>query len=291
MTLRILVATDLSAPSRHAVDRACRLAAEHAATPCFVHAINPGLLDSLQRMLGGDAPALVDRLTTDARQQLTALAADPQHALGLTTECAVVEGSPVIAIARHAEEIDAGLLVVGSRGEGFLRQSTLGTTASRLLRKTPRPTLVVRQPPHESYRRALVAMDFSPAALLALAQTRRWAPQAELVLLHAVDLPFEGKLLHANVDPDLIQRYRIQAQLDGMNRLRALAREQELPASTRLLALHGDAPRLILEQEQENDCDLIALGKRGFNALEDLLLGSTTKHVLGETLADVLLTR
>lgn len=290
MNETILVATDLSAPSRHAVDRASRLAARHQTEIELVHAINPGLFEPLLRLLGSEASPLAETVSADARRQLAELAADPRHTQDRHPRCSVINGTPVSAIARHAEVVDAALLVVGARGEGFLRQATLGSTASRLLRTTHRPTLVVRQAPHEDYRRVLVAMDFSPAALATLQQLRRWAPQAELVLLHAVDLPYEGKMQHAGVDPGIIQHYRIAAQLDGMQKLRELSRDLALPGTTQLLALHGDPSRLILEQEQENDCDLIALGKRGLNAIEDLLLGSTTKHVLGEAQADVLLT-
>ena len=70
---------------------------------------------------------------------------------------------------------------------------------------------------------------------------------------------------------------------------RVHAELQALPeAETRLLALHGDAPRVIIEQEQEQDCDLIVVGKRGQHFVEELLLGSTTTHVLTEAQGDVL---
>ena len=289
MSQNILAATDLSAPSRHAVDRAYRLAAERKWPLYLVHAIAPGIFDELQSMLGGDAPSLDAAAAADARTRMAALNADPQHARGVPASCEVLHGTPLDSIARHADEIDAGLLVLGARGEGFLRQLTLGSTASRLLRKTRHPVLVVKQPPHESYRRALVTIDFSPASLAALRLVRQLAPDAELVLLHAVEIPFEGKMQYASVDPGIIQQYRVQAQLEGMRKLRDLARREDLPdATTQLLALHGDAPRLILEQEQEQDCDLIVVGKRGVNMLEELLLGSTTKHVLMESQGDVL---
>lgn len=41
-------------------------------------------------------------------------------------------------------------------------------------------------------------------------------------------------------------------------------------------------------QEQELDCDLIVMGKHGQGMLEELLLGSVTKHVLAESTGDVL---
>lgn len=289
MNLRILAATDLSAPSRHAVDRAYRLAAENHSQLTLVHAIAPGLFDELQAMLAGDAPSIAEAVSAGARRQLAALNGDPQRTHGVVASCEVLSGAPVSALASHADEIAADLLVLGARGEGFLRQLMLGSTASRLLRKTRHPMLVVKQPPHETYRRVLVAIDFSPAALAALRLVRRLAPTATLVLLHAVELPFEGKMQYASVDEAIIQRYRHQAQQEALRRLRQLAAAEQLPEpETRLLALPGNAARLIVEAEQEEDCDLIVVGKHGVNMIEELLLGSTTKHVLGEAQGDVL---
>lgn len=288
MSLRLLAATDLSAPSRHAIDRAFLLAAENGWPLHLVHALPPGLLETLQNLLGNEAPAVDAALTADARQQLAELSSAPRHAREIAAECSVVHGQTIEALARHAELIAADLLVCGARGEGFLRQLTLGTTASRLARKCRRPVLVVKQAAHETYRRVLVAIDFSPASLAALAMVRQLVPNAGLVLVHAAEVLFEGKMRHAGVDPAIIQRYRIEAQLQGMQRLRELARSQGLAPDTPLLALHGDAPSLILEQEQEQNCDLIAVGKRGTHMIEELLLGSTTQHLLMESQSDVL---
>ncbi len=50
-------------------------------------------------------------------------------------------------------------------------------------------------------------------------------------------------------------------------------------------SLHG---RTVVEAEQQHDADLMALGKHGHSAAEELLLGSVTKHVLAEGSTDVL---
>lgn len=289
MTSRILAATDLSAPSRHAVDRAYRLAAERGWQLTLAHAIAPGLFDELQAMLGGDAPSIADSVVAEASRRLALLNEDPQRTHGVVADCRILSGAPLPAIADHADACAADLLVLGSRGEGFLRQMMLGSTASRLLRKTRHPVLVVKQPPHETYRRALVAVDFSSASRSALRQVRQLAPAAQLVLLHAVELPFEGKMQYANVDEDIIRRYRQEAQLTALGKLRQLAADEGLTdSSARLLALPGQPAQLILQQEQEEDCDLIVIGKHGTQLVEELLLGSTTKHVLGESQGDVL---
>ena len=56
----------------------------------------------------------------------------------------------------------------------------------------------------------------------------------------------------------------------------------------RRVVVHGDVSQRILEYEQELDCDLIVVGKHGAGVFEELLLGSTTKHLLAESQSDVL---
>lgn len=132
-------------------------------------------------------------------------------------------------------------------------------------------------------------MDFSPSSLGAIQQARRIAPDAEIVLLHVFDVPFEGQLRYANVEEEMIHQYRILARQEASQKLQALRDDSGLSArNTHEIVLYGDAASRIIEQEQEADCDLIAIGKHGESLLEDLLLGSVTKHVLTESQGDIL---
>ncbi len=60
------------------------------------------------------------------------------------------------------------------------------------------------------------------------------------------------------------------------------------PADWTPCIAHADASLAIVEQEQEQACDLIVIGKHGRSMLEELLLGSVTTHVLAESAGDVL---
>ncbi len=185
--------------------------------------------------------------------------------------------------------LQANLLVVGAQGEGFLRRALFGTTSERLLRRTSRPLLAVRAVPRQDYRRVLVAVDFSEASLAALSFARTLAPAAEIVLLHAFELPFEGRLHLAGMTDQGVAQYRGRVRADGLARLRKVAAEAGMaPGSAELRVLHGQASRVLLEAEQALGCDLVVVGKRGQELAEELLLGSVTKHVLAEGTVDVL---
>lgn len=288
MTSHILAATDFSPPARHAADRAARLARETGGTLTLMHVLPGAALQDLQQWLGLHHAA-EGALQADAREQLQQQADELQAAYPLHVRCVAASGNALQAIAAEADSLEAALVVVGARGAGFMRRMVLGTTAERLLRRTRRPVLVVRQTAHEPYRRMLVALDFSPWSLPALAAARQAAPQARLVLLAVFQVPFEEKLHFAGVTPATIDLYRAQARTLATQRLHALAQQAGLtPGSWDPVVVEGDASQRIIEVEQARDCDLVVLGKHGQSATEDLLLGSVTKHVLADGVADLL---
>ncbi len=286
----ILAATDLSAPSRHAVERAFRLAAITDSELYLLHVTELDALDGLREMLGDDVLGVKAALNSDARARLGHLTGDAAIHRGVAARTCVAEGNPIHTIAAEADSLDAGLLVLGARGESFLRHALLGSTAARLLRKSvSRPVLVVKQAPHEAYRSVVVAVDFSPVSLQAIHLARSWAPGADVALLHAFELPYEGKLTFAGVDDQVIRRYVAQEAEVRRKRIHELAVAAGLTAldySARIV--HGDPAQQIIQMEQEFDADLIVVGKHGAHITEELLLGSVTKHVLAESQCDLL---
>jgi len=290
MKLRsILAATDLSAPARHAVARAFRIAADSGAKLDLMHVINQGALDALRQLLGLQAAEVATRLLDAARETLSSLAAELGQAHGVSAGTHLVFGRVLNAILDQADARDVDLLVIGARGEDYLARLLLGATAERLLRRTLRPLLVVKQRAHEGYRRVLLPLDFSPWSHTALKLARAVAPAAELVLMHAFEAPFEAKLEFAGVEESTLTLYRIAARREALEQLQLFAAAAGLgEANVRYRVQHGDASLSILTLEQELDCDLIVMGKHGQGVLEELLLGSVTKHILAESSCDVL---
>ena len=284
----ILVATDLSSPARQAAERAARIAGATGAQLRLVHALNAGMAAQLQQLLGMGS-ALESTLIEQTQQELQTLALELAAERQVPVGQALLHGNVADQVNREAEAMQADLVVLGARGKDFLRRLMLGSTAERLLRKSTRPMLVVKQRAHEPYRRVLVAVDFSPWSTPLVELTRRVAPQAHLVLLSAYGIPFEGKLRFASVSDAVIKTYREQARQSAERQLHALASDAGLAPSDWTPCLpHADASLAIVEQEQEKACDLIVLGKHGQNMAEELLLGSVTSHVLSESVGDVL---
>ena len=286
----IVAATDLSAASRDACERAALLARTHGAQLTLMHALASSELDALRR--SGDAADAADAqaIEDDARARLHALATELQQRQGARVAEHLAAGHPLSEVVGLAERLDAALLVTGTRGSGAARGVVIGTMAERITRFTKRPVLMVRQPVRGPYRRVLVPVDFSPWSLAAVHAADRIAPDATLVLMHAVELPFERRRRIFRVAEQSLARQRERARDAAQGQLRALAAQTGLAAG-RLLASapEGDDPwALIAQQEQEHDCELIVMGRQGRHALGELMLGSTTRRVLAGCRADVL---
>lgn len=288
----VLAATDLSAPSRHAVARAAMIARDCGARLELLHVIQASTIDQLRHLLGEEAEAALPRLQDEARNVLTQIARDFCETQGITPGIHLATGPVLQEIASQTDALDADLLVLGARGMGFMHHLLLGSTAERMLRKTLRSLLIVKQLPHESYRRALIPVDFSEYSLRAIRLARAIAPKADLILLHAFSAELEGTLRYAGVDEARINQYRVEARQEALHDLQKLAHDAGLePDGYQRIALHGHPSTCILEQEEERDADLIIIGKHGKGMGEELLLGSVTKHVLAESRGDVLVAR
>ncbi|HMO47473.1 MAG TPA: universal stress protein [Rubrivivax sp.] len=283
----IVAATDLSASSRDACERAALLARTRGAQLTLMHALASSALDELRRSgEAADAQAIED----DARARLHAQAAELQQRHGASVAEHLAAGHPLSEIVDLAERLDAELLVTGTRGSGAPRGVVIGTMAERITRFTKRPVLLVRQAVRGPYRRVLVPVDFSPWSLGAVLVADRIAPEATLVLMHAVELPFERRRRRFGVADQSLARQRERARDAAQSQLRALAAQTGL-AAERLLpsAPEGEDPWvLIAQQERQHDCELIVMGRQGRHALGELMLGSTTRRVLAECRADVL---
>ena len=223
----IVAATDLSAPSRHACERAARLASDSGGTLALVHTLAATALDDLRRWVGDDTQT-PDTVRIDASARLHAIAADLSQRHGVKVTEHLATGHTVQQITRFADQADADLLATGTRGSGFFRGVVVGSTAERLARRSGRPVLMVRQSVHEPYRRVLVPVDFSPWSADAIALAQRVAPGASLVLMHAVEVPFESRMRTVGVAESKVAHYRDAARREAREQLQDLAEKTQL---------------------------------------------------------------
>jgi nucleotide-binding universal stress UspA family protein len=278
----IVAATDFSEDAGHAVRRAARLSVRHGAKLELLHVVDRDALDAVRAWTRSPVD-LAERLVDAARRLLGECAASLGAAI-----------SPRVAVGDVREEIlsscgGAGLLAVGAHGVNPLRDAIVGTTAERLVGRCRTPVLVVRQRPQADYQNVLVAVDLLSGSDRALGLAAHLAPEARLSALHAYEVPFEGMLQYAGVEQADLDRHRAEAFRRAFEEIRRLSAAASGDAERFLpIVERGDAARLTLERAQSLDADLIVVGKRTRSAVEALILGSVTRHVLAGAKADVL---
>lgn len=285
----ILAATDLSSNSSQAIDRGFLLAKASGARFTIVHAVGIDALAPLRELLGENADAVSEKILDEATGRLAEFVSDSPVKDDVPVDLHIERGLAGSVIPVVAETAGVDLVLLGAHGSGFLQRMVLGSIASRLLRKCKSPVLIVKQEAHKAYRRVLIAVDFSPGSETAIRITREIAPNADVVLLHIFDVPFEGKMQYAGVSEDVIHQYRIEARTRATQQLHELAKLTGMSTEDySVLVIQGDATRNIIELEEKYRCDLIVMGKHGTHVTEELLLGSVTKRVLAESRSDVL---
>lgn len=268
----ILLATDLSARSDRAMDRAAQVMAQRGARLVVVHVLDPATPTKLT------ARELAER----ARREL----ADQLRDAGERVVIRVERGEPVAEIRRVAREEGGSLVIAGvARNETFGRVR-LGDTVEGLLRGLESPLLVVTGRAKASYRRITVAVDFSEASRGALRAAAGLFPDLPLTVFHA------HAALGSYGASDL-EAYREAHGAIAAATLRDFVAATALPDAVRARLAYevqfGDPALQLGGWTEANEIELVVLGTHARGRLGELFLGSVAKRVLASLSCDALL--
>lgn len=137
----ILVATDFSPTSEHALEYARALAVSFGGKLHLLHVVpDPVLASAWSEAYAYDLTALGERLRLDAERQL-AEKAQTIRTVAVTTE--VLVGRPAAIITLTAAERGADLIVMGTHGRSGVTHLFMGSVAERVVRSAPCPVLTV----------------------------------------------------------------------------------------------------------------------------------------------------
>ncbi|MBZ8178599.1 universal stress protein [Oscillatoria salina] len=202
------------------------------------------------------------------------------------------QGDPKDTVCKVAEEIDADLIIMGSRGLKRLESILENSVSQYVFQLTDRPMLLVKDDIYvKKLKRVMVAMDRSEAAQQCL----------DLALFLVRDIP-GGELLLVRVNPDLKKELLpIPPQEAEKNPVLApaVAKVKRLGISYRCIVTAGRPGEEICQVAADNNVDLLMLGSPDrrpsiAKALPDLdrLLGtSLSDYVRVYADCPVLLTR
>jgi len=295
----VLCAVDFSACSRRALGYAADLATWYACGLTVLHVHPVPIVDEARAALSpqtGIPAGLSPAERADVRRQVEELL-PPDSAAARAAQILVNEGDVAGEILAEARSGD--LLVVGTHGRTGVDRVLLGSVAEYVVRRSPRPVLVVPPPAPEAtepvpslFQEIVVGVDFSEPSVRALAFAVSLAQEADahLTVLHVVKSP-RGRGTHADGKEET-ETHAGGPQPSAEARLHDL-----VPADARVYC-HvfervetGTPGPEILRVAAERRAGLIVMGVHGHGVLGRLFVGSTTLDVVRRAGCPVLTVR
>ena len=296
---RILCPTDFSDFSRRALRYAVALARWYEAEITLLHVVPLVPSVATATFPPGVSPLTLEPVSHDRILEELRRFAEPAAAVGLRFDTVVRDGSAVGEVLDLARTLPADLLVMGTHGRGGFERLVLGSVAEKVLRKACCPVLTVPQPAEgipagtpPLFRRILCAVDFSPSSMKALDYALSVAEEAKasLTVLHVVEWsPDDEVREHRHFDVSGYRRY-LEEEARGMLR-KAIREEARLWCETDEVVAVGRAHLVVVRVARVAPADLIVMGVQGRGAVDLVLFGSTTHHVIRESQCPVLTIR
>jgi nucleotide-binding universal stress UspA family protein len=159
---KILYATDLSKNSAYAYRYAMNLAEKYDAEIVILHVIEPippmvkhyvkGFVDEInwEEKIKYEQEMAVERIRKRLEQFCKKESHDAPQCVALVSTVLVRPGHPVEEILKAADEEQCSLIVLGTHGKGFLKQTFLGSVARSVLDRAKDPVFIVPLPHDET---------------------------------------------------------------------------------------------------------------------------------------------
>ena len=280
----IIVATDLSARSDRALERAVQLAEQHGSRLRVLNFIDEDLPQTIQEQLETAARGQIDTLLGKlARSKPAELSAEIFRGV-------IDRDLPVIA-----ENENADLLVFGIHRNEACQRPLTGTTIEKIIRQSNRRVLVVSAPVKAAYRKVMIGVDFSIFSRLAIRAARSVAPDAEYSAVHAFQVPFEG------FQPGKTTRGTVQSEHErGFSQMIEEEMAAFIPSSEgdetgnapiQQIVRHGGARSVLRTEARRLAPDLLVLGTHGRVGVARAVLGSVAEDFLSDPPCDVLVVK
>ena len=139
----VVVATDGSESVSRAADCALDLAARFDAAVHALYVLDETQVESLPEDVHDEVRDALDEQSTEALEAVATTNRERPDPVDLETVVRV--GRPTERIIGYAEEVDADIVAVGTRGRHGEHSFLLGSVAERIVRTCPMPVLTVRQ--------------------------------------------------------------------------------------------------------------------------------------------------
>lgn len=288
MKMRVLVATDGSS----AADRAIGLASSMdwpIGTDIRVVSVIEPLPPVTAAEWAGPIATIEDSYPPEADTFADSILENACHAFAHTraeVSSEALRGRAATRILERARELEADLIIVGSRGHGTIASMVLGSVGAEVADLADCPVLVARAP---QLTRLVLGVDESEFSRLAEAIVAQWPIFAnvgvEVTHVAQTSLPWTVGLGQGVYEPPAIGPEEHEAVSGATRRLGEAGRR----ALGRMVI--GEPAAGLLQAAKDARADLIVVGTHGRTGLGRAVFGSVARNVMLHAPCSVLVVR
>lgn len=277
---KFLVATDLSARSDRAMERAIKLAKNQNASLVIVHVIDE------------DTPRpLIEEVKKIANQEIENFIKNKINNVEYSIK--IIVGRAHKSIFNIVKEENIDLVILGMHRHADEGQVMIGKVIERVVKSSMRPVLVVKNRSESDYNNILIAVDFNIHSKKSLKLALTMFPKSSFNLVHSYHTPvFLGGIAeNTNIDQEF--KDSCSEEIDEMI-AEAIAKvskqleQKEVNFKINKKVLKGAIFNILNEEVLYEKSELLVLGTRGKTGISKALSLNVTEKILANPPSDIL---
>jgi len=177
------------------------------------------------------------------------------------------------------------LVIAGTKNRGRASRLLFGSNSVKLLRKCPCPVWIARPGQKGDVPMILVADDFTDVGTecLFMGVAAAQLMQARLLVIHAIEFPFDRRLFRVGTPDEEIEAYRVNKRVEAEQELYDRLSQTDwrtIDPGVLHEVVAGPADVVIENAMQEHGVDLLIMGTVGREGVAGVILGNTAEQLL-----------
>ncbi|MBB3711800.1 nucleotide-binding universal stress UspA family protein [Limimaricola variabilis] len=267
----ILMASDLSERSGHALARALQLATALGAELEILHVVDDSLPSRIAEETAQTAHEILTRGAAGAGR------------------VEVVFGHPWRRVVDRISRGRFDLAVTGAHRDRGLVDLFRGSVLHRCVQMSDAPVLVVSDRPTAPYGKVLIATSFAARDADAARLAAKLAEGASMRLVHAYRVPFGGLGYRMDETGDITKRDRDEIEEPMLFQLQQMQRRLSQDGiEAEIGLLEGRPTPALLDAVAQEGIDLLAIGRHGAEGHVPMTMGRVASELLAHLPCDLL---
>jgi len=275
---RILVAVDRSDISDNVLKRAFLFAKQKKAQLVVLHVVKTSIVESIFEEKMGD-----DEIRSGFMTKIDKINREICADYVLLVE----HGDIVDSVMSKVHRLNIDMLIIGSHGKEDITSNHFGSTALKLIEKTHKPVLVVKNSVKGEYKSVIAPTNLSDYSKESIAFANTLFCGVDWKYIYAYDSISEFYIGAYRISEALLKEASKKAKIAAKNDLDKFSEDLN-KGEQKLVEFKTSINEDLLEYIENDDADLLVLGSKELRGLSSFVFGSVASYLLKKTTLDTL---